>query len=317
MQHAHLVCRAHSRLPAAPRSLQLRLPVCLKLHTAVLAGHGVCGELALPPSLHSLVLLNVMRDARSLRLADMVGARGAEWGGLLLCAPQQRCHISTSDTRPQSWHAAAPVPRPSRPPLIRAALSPSRPCCPTSPQVPRLKTAVLGMGWLPTSLPPTVERLAVVGEPAPEALAQACSGLEVRDTCRPQLAGSRLCATPPHPHPHPPKPRTANSCTGQRTLLACLLEQGSRSRGAPGRLGPNGAAQGAWGVRRLSAVAPRLQRTRPNLRALHSMPCPAAPAAPTAAPQGAAADQRGGGPAAGGGCGPAPRLPVQHSKHAA
>ena len=25
--------------------------MCLKLHTAVLAGHGVCGDLALPPSL--------------------------------------------------------------------------------------------------------------------------------------------------------------------------------------------------------------------------------------------------------------------------
>lgn len=59
---------------------QLRLPVCLKLHTAVLAGHGVCGALALPPSLSSLVLLNVMRDARSLSLADMVGAPGGLGG---------------------------------------------------------------------------------------------------------------------------------------------------------------------------------------------------------------------------------------------
>ncbi len=66
-------CRA-SALLALLLPPQLRLPVCLKLHTAVLAGHGVCGELALPPSLSSLVLLNVMRDARSLRLADMVGA---------------------------------------------------------------------------------------------------------------------------------------------------------------------------------------------------------------------------------------------------
>jgi hypothetical protein len=97
--------------------LQLCLPVCLKLHTVVLSGHGVCGQLALPPSTRVLVLDNVMRDARTLSLASML---------------------------------------------------------------PRLKTAVLGMGHLPAGLPPTVERLAVVGEPAGDLLAKAYAGLQVR-----------------------------------------------------------------------------------------------------------------------------------------
>lgn len=62
--------------------LQLHLPICLKLHTAVLSGHGVCNTLALPPSTRSLVLLNVMRDARTLSLATMVGG----WMcGLMAC----------------------------------------------------------------------------------------------------------------------------------------------------------------------------------------------------------------------------------------
>jgi len=38
---------------------------------------------------------------------------------------------------------------------------------------------VLGMGWLPTSLPPTLERLAVVGEPTAAKLVQAYAGLQV------------------------------------------------------------------------------------------------------------------------------------------
>lgn len=50
-------------------------------------------------------------------------------------------------------------------------------CCPF-PQVPRLRTAVLGMGLLPASLPPTVERLGVVGEPSEPALSQAYAGLQ-------------------------------------------------------------------------------------------------------------------------------------------
>lgn len=99
-------------LPALPP--QLRLPVCLKLHTAVLSGHGVCSQLALPPSLRVLVLDRVMREPRLLNLASMV---------------------------------------------------------------PRLRTAVLGMGLLPASLPPSVEQLAVVGEPSEAALAQAYTGL--------------------------------------------------------------------------------------------------------------------------------------------
>ena len=55
---------------------QLRLPVCLHLHTVVLSGHGVCGQLALPPSTRVLVLDNVMRDARTLSLATMVRLAG-------------------------------------------------------------------------------------------------------------------------------------------------------------------------------------------------------------------------------------------------
>lgn len=56
------------------------------------------------------------------------------------------------------------------------------PCLPpptsaVRPQVPRLRVAVLGMGPLPASLPPTLERLAVVGEPSESALAAAYSGL--------------------------------------------------------------------------------------------------------------------------------------------
>lgn len=94
---------------------KLRLPVCLRLHTAVLSGHGVCAQLALPPSLRVLVLDSVMRDARTLSLATMV---------------------------------------------------------------PRLRTAVLGMGLLPASLPATVERLGVVGEPSEPALSLAYSGLQ-------------------------------------------------------------------------------------------------------------------------------------------
>lgn len=50
------------------------------------------------------------------------------------------------------------------------------PSCP--PQVPRLRTAVLGMGLLPASLPATVERLGVVGEPSEPALSLAYSGLQ-------------------------------------------------------------------------------------------------------------------------------------------
>ena len=45
------------------------------------------------------------------------------------------------------------------------------------PQVPRLRIAVLGMGLLPASLPATVQRLAVVGEPSVDSLAAAYSGL--------------------------------------------------------------------------------------------------------------------------------------------
>lgn len=101
--------------------MQLRLPVCLSLHTVVLSGHGVCQQLALPPSTRVLVLDNVMRDARALALSTMV---------------------------------------------------------------PRLKTVVLGIGHLPASLPATVERLAVVGEPRDGALGQAYAGLQV---------GCRLC----------------------------------------------------------------------------------------------------------------------------
>lgn len=88
--------------------------MCLKLHTAVLAGHAVCSDLALPPSTRVLALAGVMRDARTLNLASML---------------------------------------------------------------PRLHTVVLGMGHLPASLPPTVERLAVVGEAGEEAAAQAAAGL--------------------------------------------------------------------------------------------------------------------------------------------
>ncbi|EFN57614.1 hypothetical protein CHLNCDRAFT_57172 [Chlorella variabilis] len=95
--------------------IQLRLPVCLSLHTVVLSGHGVCQQLALPPSTRVLVLDNVMRDARALALSTMV---------------------------------------------------------------PRLKTVVLGIGHLPASLPATVERLAVVGEPRDGALGQAYAGLQ-------------------------------------------------------------------------------------------------------------------------------------------
>ena len=46
--------------------------------------------------------------------------------------------------------------------------------------LPRLRTAVLGLGWLPRSLPPTVERLAVVGQPGGDALAHAYAGLQAR-----------------------------------------------------------------------------------------------------------------------------------------
>ncbi|KAL4444984.1 hypothetical protein ABPG77_004034 [Micractinium sp. CCAP 211/92] len=154
--------------------IELRLPVCLKLHTAVLAGHGVCGELALPPSLSSLVLLNVMRDARSLRLADML---------------------------------------------------------------PRLKTAVLGMGWLTTSLPHTVERLAVVGEPSAEALAQACSGLE---RLLPQL-------------PHLRELRLTSGEAGLPVAVAAVLPRDCQfsTAGMP-REGP---AVDAWG-RSLHQTAP-------------------------------------------------------------
>jgi len=67
----HALSLSHSPSLCCP-SLQLRLPVCLKLHTVVLLGHGVCSTLALPPSTRSLVLDNVMRDARSLSLATMV-----------------------------------------------------------------------------------------------------------------------------------------------------------------------------------------------------------------------------------------------------
>ena len=50
--------------------------------------------------------------------------------------------------------------------------------CPGLLQVPRLRTAVLGMGLLPASLPATVERLGVVGEPSEPALSQAYAGLQ-------------------------------------------------------------------------------------------------------------------------------------------
>lgn len=43
--------------------------------------------------------------------------------------------------------------------------------------MPRLRTAVLGMGLLPASLPITLQRLAVVGEPSPDALSAAYNGL--------------------------------------------------------------------------------------------------------------------------------------------
>ena len=65
---------ATSHLHATLCVLQLRLPVCLHLHTVVLSGHGVCAQLALPPSTRVLVLDNVMRDARTLSLATMVCA---------------------------------------------------------------------------------------------------------------------------------------------------------------------------------------------------------------------------------------------------
>lgn len=53
--------------------------MCLQLHTVVLSGHGVCCQLALPPSTRVLVLDNVMREPRSLALATMVRRHGARW----------------------------------------------------------------------------------------------------------------------------------------------------------------------------------------------------------------------------------------------
>lgn len=60
----------------------------------------------------------------------------------------------------------------------RSPLTPAVPVPPAPTQVPRLRTVVLGMGLLPASLPPTVERLGVVGQPSEEALAQAYTGLQ-------------------------------------------------------------------------------------------------------------------------------------------
>lgn len=71
--HAPLrIPKADLHAPSSHNCPQLRLPVCLRLHTAVLSGHGVCAQLALPPSLRVLVLDSVMRDARTLSLATMV-----------------------------------------------------------------------------------------------------------------------------------------------------------------------------------------------------------------------------------------------------
>lgn len=67
-----------------------------------------------------------------------------------------------------------------------AVLTPPLPAAPAPPQVPRLRTAVLGMGHLPATLPPTVERLGVVGAPTEAALAQAYEGLH---RLLPQLPG--------------------------------------------------------------------------------------------------------------------------------
>ena len=53
--------------------------------------------------------------------------------------------------------------------------------------MPRLRTVVLGMGLLPASLPPTVERLGVVGQPGEAALAQAYAGLQA---LLPQVRGA-------------------------------------------------------------------------------------------------------------------------------
>jgi hypothetical protein len=161
----HWVCEQTEALHLPPH-LQLRLPVCLNLHTVVLSGHGVCQHLALPPSTRALVLENVMRDARCLSLATMVRllATGRSQGGARFV---QECG---GDGGPRSTSS-----RSHWPPLSPTA--PSAFCFLV--QVPWLKTAVLGMGNLPASLPATVERLAVVGEADAAALEQAYAGLQV------------------------------------------------------------------------------------------------------------------------------------------
>ena len=196
--------------------VQLRLPICLGLDTVVLSGHGVCQQLALPPSTRVLVLDNVMRDARMLALATMV---------------------------------------------------------------PRLKTAVLGMGHQPASLPPTVERLAVVGEPGDVALAQAYSGLQVRGCGRAVLACSIRAPA-----------RAPSRC--------CPASAGAAATAAP----PEGAARHVGccvpaGRRRcLAACWVPVQHRRPTARGCRGGLLGAQPAADSAAGHGLVrdpADHRG------------------------
>ena len=116
----------------------------------MLSGHGVGIELALPPSLRVLVLDNVMRDARTLNLASMVRT------------PAPLCPF----------------------PLVPQECSDDHSSCkliggPGLGHISLLNKAANGMGHLPASLPPTVEKLAVVGEPAAASLAQAYRGLQV------------------------------------------------------------------------------------------------------------------------------------------